>query len=79
MTIPPRLANRTARGAILHRYFLQPGELSESERCLEPSTPELSFRIFAAFRAHLHISDWMAIAAIRAAAGRIKAPSVHAA
>ncbi len=60
MTVPLRLANPAAqpvRGAILPQYLLPAEELSGSERRLEPSTPELSFRIFAAFRAHPHISN----------------------
>lgn len=60
MTIPLRFANLAAqsdRGEILHQYLLPTEELSGSEHRLEPSTPELSFRIFAAFRAHPHINN----------------------
>jgi hypothetical protein len=59
MTIPLRLADQTAqpiRGAILSRHLLPTETLSASERRLEPS-PELPFRVFAAFRAHPHINN----------------------
>lgn len=59
MTIPLRLGNRAdgqpARGIILHECLLPDGEPSEGRR--ELSTPELAFRIFAAFRAHPHINN----------------------
>jgi|SRR5581483_1022261 len=59
MTIPLRLAKQAAQpiqDAIHPQYLLSTKELSGSGR-LEPSTPELSFRIFAAFRAHPHINN----------------------
>jgi len=60
MTIPLRLANQTVqpvRGAIHPQYLLPTEEFSMSERRPEPATPELSFRIYAAFRAHPHINN----------------------
>ncbi|MGC2086365.1 MAG: hypothetical protein WA702_23730 [Bradyrhizobium sp.] len=60
MTVPLRLVNQTAqpvRGAILPRSLLPTEELSGSEHRLEPSAFELSFRIFATFRAHPHINN----------------------
>ena len=61
MTIPFRLEDRAgaqpARGLILHEYLRTSPDVSESTCRLELSTPDLAFRIFAAFRAHPHISN----------------------
>ena len=60
MTVPLRFANQTAqpvRSAILPEHLLPTEELSGSELRPDLSTPELAFRIFAAFRAHPHINN----------------------
>ena len=60
MTIPFRLRSEVEqprRVAIFQQYLRSAEELSASKPPLEPSTPELSFRIFAAFRAHPHINN----------------------
>src|SRR5215472_5930536 len=60
MTIPIRPERRAeaqpVRGVIRHHDSQLPAEQSSGTRP-EPSTAELTFRIFAAFRAHPHISN----------------------
>ena len=58
MTIPLRLERlQPAQSAVLNDYLLPKTGPHASDSHREPSTAELAFRIFAAFRAHPHINN----------------------